>query len=127
MTYDEFVKNTTLKDMGESKISPKEAVELLLNDKAIMIDVREDFENDLVEFKIAIHIPFNKLPENLDKLDKNKIIICACPAGFRSNKATEYLRYKGFKAKNLTGGFKELLFEISGGEAKKFKEKKENK
>jgi rhodanese-related sulfurtransferase len=121
MTYDEFVKNTTVQDMGESKISPQEAAELLLNGDAIMVDVREDFENDLVEFKIAIHIPFNKLPENLNKLDKNKIIICACPADFRSNKATEYLRYKGFKAKNLTGGFKEFLDELSMKKAKRFK------
>ncbi len=121
MTYDEFVKNTTLKDIGESKVSPQDAAELLLKDKAVMVDVREDFENDLVEFKIAVHIPFSKLPDNLDKLDKNKIIICACPAGFRSNKAVEYLRYKGFKAKNLTGGLKEFLAEISTKNAKRFK------
>ena len=121
MTYDEFVKNTTLKDIGESKVSPQDAAELLLKDEAVMVDVREDFENDLVEFKIAVHIPFSKLPDNLDKLDKNKIIICACPAGFRSNKAVEYLRYKGFKAKNLTGGLKEFLAEISTKNAKRFK------
>jgi rhodanese-related sulfurtransferase len=123
MTYDEFVNATTMKDMGESKITPQDASELLLKDEVILVDVREDFENDLVEFKIAIHIPFNKLPENLDKLDKNKIIICACPAGFRSNKAVEYLRYKGFKAKNLTGGFKEFLSEISMKNAKRFQNK----
>ena len=124
MTYDEMIKNSTLPEIGKTKINPDEAVELLKQKKAIMVDVREDFEFDLVEFKIAIHIPLHKLPDNLDKLDKNKIIICACPMGFRSNKAVEYLRYKGFNAKNLMGGFKELLFKISGKDAKEFKEGK---
>jgi len=124
MTYDEMIKNSTIPVIGKTKIQPDEAVELLKQKKAIMVDVREDFEFDLVDFKIAIHIPLHKLPDNLDKLDKNKIIICACPMGFRSNKAVEYLRYKGFDARNLMGGFKELLFKISGKAAKEFKEVK---
>ena len=124
MTYDEMIKNSTIKVVGKTKVEPDEAVELLKQKKAVMIDVREDFEFDLVEFKIAIHIPLHKLPDNLDKLDKDKIIICACPMGFRSNKAVEYLRYKGFDARNLMGGFKELLFKISGKAAKEFKEEK---
>ncbi len=124
MTYDEMIKNSTIKVVGKTKVEPDEAVELLKQKKAIMVDVREDFEFDLVEFKIAIHIPLHKLPDNLNKLDKDKIIICACPMGFRSNKAVEYLRYKGFDARNLMGGFKELLFKISGKAAKEFKEGK---
>ncbi len=88
------------------------------NDEAILLDVRMPFETAVWGVKFALEIPYNKLLESLDKLPKDKIIVCACPHEHRANMAKEYLRFKGFKAKTLNGGLMELVSYLKGGTAK---------
>jgi rhodanese-related sulfurtransferase len=73
----------------------------------ILLDIRLGFEvlNGMIEG--AIHIPMKTLPENLNKLDKNKEIIVYCHSGGRSAYAADYLRKLGYNARSLEGGMME--------------------
>ncbi len=119
MNFDDFVRNLSISELGKTKIEPEEFIKLFKEKKAILLDIREDFEKEVVKFPFAIEIPINKLPDNLEKLPKDKIIVCACPNAYRSVFATNYLNYKGFNAKNLTGGLSKLFSEhLNGNKAK---------
>jgi len=115
---DKIVSEFTLKDIKEMKIDIETFVGKFNNDEAILLDVRMPFETAVWGVKFALEIPYNKLPESLDKLPKDKIIVCACPHEYRANMAKEYLRFKGFNVKNLNGGLLELMSYLKGGKAK---------
>ena len=59
--------------------------------------------------KGAINIPVDNLRERIGELDKNKEIIEYCQVGLRGYVAARILNQKGFKVKNLTGGYKSVL------------------
>lgn len=52
----------------------------------------------------AVNIPFGRLRENLDQLDKNKPVIAFCMVGKTSYFASRVLAQNGFKVKSLAGG-----------------------
>lgn len=118
---DEIVKNTTMKDIGKNKVSIDEFIELYNANKAILLDIRYSFETKVWGFKFALEIPYNELPDRLDELPKDKIIVCSCPKDYRSNMAKDYLIYKGFNAKDLSKGLISLVDRFSGGQAKDIK------
>ncbi len=72
---------------------------------AVVIDVREKAETELGAIENSINIPLGELRKNLDKLDKNKRIICCCQVGLRGYLAERILKQHGFKAANLSGGW----------------------
>ncbi len=115
---DKIVSEFTLKDIQDMKIDIESFIEKFNNKEAILIDVRMPFETAVWDLKFAIKIPYNKLPESLDKLPKDKIIVCACPHEYRANMSKEYLRFKGYEAKTLSGGLTELVNYLKGGKAK---------
>ncbi len=118
---DNMVRNTVLKDVKKMKIDIDNFVELFNDNKAILLDIREPFETTVWSSSFAVKIPYNKLPDRLDELPKDKIIVCACPGEYRANMAKEYLRYKGYDAKSLDGGLLELMKKLKGGQAKNIK------
>lgn len=88
-------------------ISPKQAYELLENDKNIsLLDVRtpEEFSKEHIEG--ATLIPVQELSQNLSKLIgvKEKKIIVYCHSGTRSIAASRILVENGFIPLNVTGG-----------------------
>jgi len=88
-------------------ISPKEAATLQSEQKAVIIDVREDSEWKENHIPGAIHIPLAQLSTRLAELEpyKNGKIITQCKSGRRSAKAYETLKSSGFNnALNLSGG-----------------------
>ena len=55
----------------------------------------------------------NTIPENIDKLDKDKEIVVLCKSGIRSEKVCEFLIKNNFKnSKNLSGGIVEWSKQI---------------
>ncbi|WP_457560830.1 rhodanese-like domain-containing protein [Caminibacter sp.] len=119
MKFEDYIKSLNLKEVKNTKIEPDEFIKMFKEKKAILLDIREDLEREAVRFPFAIEIPLEKLPENLEKLPKDKIIACACPGGYRSLFATAYLRSIGFNAKNIIGGLSELFKEhLSGSKVK---------
>ena len=104
------------KDM---RIDLDKFIELFNEDKAILVDIRMPFEVKVSNIPFAKHIPADKLDEA--NLDKDKIIVVACPTQNRSPFAAMHLKSKGYNAKYLEGGFLNLMEKLKGGEAKKLK------
>lgn len=71
-----------------------------------LLDVREDIEWEKGHIKGATHIPLNSLRYRLDEIPNDKEILVYCQVGVRGHIASSILRQKGFKVKNMTGGYK---------------------
>lgn len=72
---------------------------------ALVIDVREDeevFETGTI--KGAVHIPMMTVPNNLNKIPKDREIYILCRSGRRSYEVASYLSELGYNAINLKGG-----------------------
>jgi rhodanese-related sulfurtransferase len=88
-------------------ISPKEASVMASEQKAVIVDVREDSEWNEQHIPGAIHIPLAQLTEHLSELKqyKDSPVITQCRAGGRSAKAVDVLKLAGFsKVYNMDGG-----------------------
>jgi len=77
-------------------------------ENTIMLDVRTEIEYNNGHIKDAINIPVDSLREKIGELDKNKVILEYCQVGLRGYVASRILTQKGFKVKNLTGGYKSV-------------------
>lgn len=104
----------------EMKMDSKGLIKLLKQGKAQLIDIR--FTEEYAAWKVgpSINIPLNELPTRLKELDKNKIIVTACPHKDRATIAMVYLRSKGIRAKYLTDGLIGLAENLRGDNAKVF-------
>ena len=100
------------------KIHISELLELLKNNKAQLINVRFKEEFDMWHFTFSKNIPLNELPGRLDELNKNKIIVTACPHYYRALIGRMFLLEKGFKVKYLVEGLLGLADYIRGDYAK---------
>ena len=78
--------------------------QLILEGGALLLDVRQDDEFALGHAPGAVHIALAELPDQLDRLDKNRRIVCTCRSGGRSTRASEFLLSHGFDVVNLEGG-----------------------
>jgi rhodanese-related sulfurtransferase len=107
--------------MSVREVSPSEAFELL-DGEAILLDVREEREWDAGHAPMASLIPLAELPDHLDELPRDRLIICACRSGGRSLRAATFLQESGFDTVNLTGGMmswfaEDLPFESDDSDA----------
>jgi rhodanese-related sulfurtransferase len=84
-------------------VSVDQALELM-GGGALMLDVREDSEWELGHAPQALHISLAEVPDRLDALDKDRLIVCVCRSGGRSSRAGQFLIEQGFDAVNLDGG-----------------------
>ena len=104
----------------EMKMDSKGLIELLKQGKAQLIDIRFPQEYSAWKVGPSKNIPLNELPKRLSEIDKNKIIVTACPHKDRATIAMVYLRSKGINAKYLTDGLIGLAENLRGDNAKKF-------
>jgi rhodanese-related sulfurtransferase len=94
-------------------ITVKELKERISNNDSTMVilDVRteEEVKGSLPKIDRAIHIPVQELEKRFNELEKykNKEIIVVCRTQNRSSKAAEFLNWKGYNAKSVTGGMQE--------------------
>ena len=54
---------------------------------------------------LLIHLQLTYLRDNLDKLDKDKDYVVTCAIGVRGYIAERIMKQRGFKVRNLTGGY----------------------
>lgn len=91
--------------MQIEEVTVNELLELQAQKKDLLVlDVREssEYEADNMNGKL---IPLGQLPDRLDELDRDQLIIVHCKSGGRSSRAVAYLMGEGFKnVKNLKGG-----------------------
>ena len=80
---------------------------LNLKPNQVLLDVRNPGEIiKLGAIDKAINIPLDELRHRMNELDSDKEILVTCMVGLRAHVATRMLINSGFKAKNMTGGFK---------------------
>jgi NADPH-dependent 2,4-dienoyl-CoA reductase/sulfur reductase-like enzyme/peroxiredoxin family protein/rhodanese-related sulfurtransferase/TusA-related sulfurtransferase len=72
----------------------------------VLLDVRTDAEHEQGSIPGSSLLPLDSLRERLHELDKNKEILVYCQVGLRGYLATRILLANGFRAKNLSGGYK---------------------
>ena len=70
------------------------------------IDVRSKEEFNEGHIDGFINIPLDKIRENINKIDKNKIIILNCLSAIRSYNAARILFQKGFDCYHLVAGYR---------------------
>lgn len=88
-------------------VSPKDAVTMITEQKAIIVDVREISEWNEQHIAGAIHIPLAQVESRLSELAqyKDSTVIVQCHSGKRSAKAAGLLQGAGFgKVYSLAGG-----------------------
>jgi rhodanese-related sulfurtransferase len=91
---------------GGQAIGPTEAVRLM-NQGALLVDVRTRAEFDAGHIIEARHVPQDDLAQSADSLKrfKDKPVITCCETGMRSGAAARVLKAQGFnKVVNLRGG-----------------------
>lgn len=88
-------------------VSPQQAAQMQAQQKAVIVDVRENDEWNSGHIAGAIHIPLNEVQNHLTELAKyqNSPLIMQCRSGARSAKAANILKIAGFQnVYNLEGG-----------------------
>jgi len=99
-----FVASNSLK--GETRLCHSADIDAV-SEQQILLDVRNPGE--LMKFGAvegAINIPVDQLRQRLDELPRDKEILIICQVGLRGHVAYRMLVNHGFRAKNLTGGYK---------------------
>jgi NADPH-dependent 2,4-dienoyl-CoA reductase/sulfur reductase-like enzyme/rhodanese-related sulfurtransferase len=72
---------------------------------AFILDVRTPSEFEAGHVPGAVNIPLHVLRAELESIPEDKEILVYCQRGQRSYYATRILMQKGFKAKNISGGY----------------------
>ena len=89
-------------------ISGKSWNKLISNKETLVVDARKPFEYDVGTFKNSINPNiqnFRDFPKYLKKIDKTKPVAMFCTGGIRCEKASIFLKRKGFKN----------VFQLKGG------------
>ena len=89
-------------------VSNKSWNKLISNKETLVIDARKPFEYDVGTFKNAINPKiqnFRDFPKFLKKIEKTKPVAMFCTGGIRCEKASIFLKNKGFKN----------VFQLKGG------------
>lgn len=120
VSLDDYLLNYDYESRKEMKINSEQLVELLKTGKAQLIDIRFEEEYQAWNMPFAISIPLPELPDNLDKIDKSKIVVTACPHKDRAIIAMTYLKTQGYEVKYLTDGLLGLASYLRGDNAREF-------
>jgi rhodanese-related sulfurtransferase len=96
----------TLGGVGELpfELSPARAAELLAEDRAELIDVREDYERAAGRIPGSRHVELATLADSAAELPTDRPLVFQCRVGARSAQAAFAFRRAGFDAHNLDGG-----------------------
>ena len=105
------------KNKNQNKyISVKSWNRLILKKETLVVDARKPFEFKVGSFKKAINpkiTNFRDFPKFLKKIKKTKTVAMFCTGGIRCEKASVYLKQKGFKnVFQLKGGILNYLDKV---------------
>lgn len=97
-------------------ISPADAFELIKNDKAVLLDVREEYETAQGKPDLSSNmllIPMSTLTAKLDLIPRDKPLVVMCAHGIRSVQVVAYLsQFLPEACCNLDGAFE--YWELQG-------------
>ena len=83
---------------------PVERAMTLLEEGAVLVDVREPSEWRSGHAPRAKHIPLGKLATEARRLPQGTTVVVMCASGNRSRGAAAQLRSAGFEATSMSGG-----------------------
>lgn len=118
--FSEYLTKFDYSERKEMKVKLDELIELIKEDKVEIIDIRFREEVETWNLNFIKSIPLNELPSRLDELDKDKIIVTACPHYDRAAIARHYLTLQGFRSKYLVEGLLGFTEFLRGDNAKNF-------
>ncbi|WP_157699009.1 rhodanese-like domain-containing protein [Bernardetia litoralis] len=111
MQFAKAQKSEENKHLKITQLTPQQAMQLLENKDAIMIDVREIEELKIISYDVdtIINIPLSNFEMEFERqsksFSKNKRLIIVCRSGRRSQKAAQILLAKEYsQIYNLKGG-----------------------
>tara|TARA_Y100000590_G_C15668602_1_gene995448 strand:+ start:750 stop:1646 length:897 start_codon:yes stop_codon:yes gene_type:complete len=111
------LKLTSNEKKKNSYIEPKNWNKIIKKKNVLVIDIRKPMEYKLGTFKNAIDPNvqnFRQFPSFFKKINKNKEIAMFCTGGIRCEKASFFLRKKGFKkVYQLKGGILNYLNKVN--------------
>jgi rhodanese-related sulfurtransferase len=113
-----YISEFDYKARKEMKINSESLVSGLEQGLIQLVDIRFKEETAAWSMGFGRHIPLNELPSRLDELDKDKIIVTACPHKDRAILAMAYLRTKGYNSKYLVDGLLGLAEFLRGDTAR---------
>ncbi len=82
----------------EEALNPKE--------NQLILDVRTKDEVEVGTIPGAINIPIDELRDRIDEIPKNKELLVTCQVGLRGYIACRILNQRGYKCRNISGGYK---------------------
>lgn len=119
--FEDYIRNFDYRAIPKMKISSEDLLDLILaKEKVQVIDVRFKEEAGMWNFSFMKNIPINELPDRLDELNKDSLIVVACPRNDRANIAMHYLKMKAYNVKFLSDGLLKMTDYLLGGAAKKY-------
>ncbi|WP_044303593.1 FAD-dependent oxidoreductase [Rhodopirellula sallentina] len=89
-------------------VHAKEVHESAMGDSSgpyFLLDVRTPSEFSAGHVDGAVNVPLEQLRERLEEVPRDRDVAVYCKVGQRGYMATRLLMQKGFRAKNLSGGF----------------------
>lgn len=120
--YGEYLSKFNYAERRKMKIQVPELLQLLVAGKVQFVDIRFKEEYEMWHFPFSINIPLNELPERYKELDKNKLVVTACPHYDRAIMGRIFLVEKGFNARYLTDGLLGLASYLRGDAAYELQE-----
>jgi phage shock protein E len=94
-------------------LAPKINFAQLVQQGAVIVDVRSKNEFNSGHISSSINIPVNQLGSNLNKLNnKNKPVIVCCASGMRSAAAKKILQSNGYTTVYNGGGWSGLQIKL---------------
>jgi len=109
LSLETYISGFDYKARKEMKINSESLVSGLEQGFIQLVDIRFKEETAAWRMGFGRHIPLNELPSRLDELDKDKIIVTACPHKDRAILAMAYLRTKDTNPNTWWTGFWVLL------------------
>jgi rhodanese-related sulfurtransferase len=118
--FESYLKNFDYQARVDMKIKTPEMLVMLEEGEAVLIDIRFSEEYKAWSMGFSKNIPLYELPDRLDELPKDKLIITACPHNDRANIARMFLTLKGYNARYLNDGLLKTADFLRGDNAKEF-------
>lgn len=118
--FAEYLKSFDYEARTQMKIGSVEMTAMVEEGEAILIDIRFPEEYEAWHMGFSKNIPLNELPNRLNELPKDKLIITACPHNDRANMARMFLITKGYNARYLNDGLLKTADFLRGDNAKEF-------
>jgi hydroxyacylglutathione hydrolase/adenylyltransferase/sulfurtransferase len=89
---------------GDRDITPEQAEQLVREQDAQLIDVREDGEWDAGRIGGARHIVLGEVASQAATIEQERPVVFYCRVGARSAMAADAFRSAGYEAYSLSGG-----------------------